>query len=160
MRYYPKEIRKQLRRVVNNFHINLLDVRHMNNSDVFQSDLRQVFNFLKRDSDKDALMSYLAEHKQEYDGLSWETVDMIGQLGRFDLSRFRRQEGGGDQKMCKAIDDLVNDAIEEGRKRERAKMEEEQQHFMKQVLNKLQKSHFSKVQLEEVEEIMLSVGCR
>ena len=160
VRHYPKEIRQQLRMVVNNFHINLLDVRHMNNPDVFQSDLRQVFNFLKRDSDKDALMAYLEEHKQEYDHLSWETVDMIGQLSKFDVSKFQRQdeEEGGKHKMCKAIDDLMNDAMEEGRKRERAKMEEEQKYFKRQILNKLHKSHFSKDQIEKVEEIMLSVG--
>ncbi len=126
MQGYPREIRKQLKKFVNNYHINLIDVRHMENPDVFQTDLKQVINFIKRDADKQELQSYLAEHRKEYETLTSETFDVLEQLSNFDFQGIKKEitEKGGNYNMCKAMEEMMADAREEGRQEMCKAMEE------------------------------------
>ncbi|MBO5210190.1 MAG: Rpn family recombination-promoting nuclease/putative transposase [Lachnospiraceae bacterium] len=126
MQYYPLEIQQCFKNFVNNYHINLLDVRHMENTDVFRTDLKQVFNFIKRDANKKELQEYLAEHRLEYESLTSETFDVIEKLSNFDFGGFRREsvETGGNYSMCRAMEEMLEDAREEGRQEMCKAMEE------------------------------------
>ena len=126
MQSYPPEIQKHLGKFINNYHINLIDVRHMENPDVFRTDLKQVFNFIKRDTNKKELQEYLANHRAEYESLTSETFEVIEKLSNFDFSGFRKEsvETGGNYSMCRAMEEMLEDAREEVRQEMCRAMEE------------------------------------
>lgn len=57
------EIWENIALFFNEFHINLLDIHTLESSDIFQTDLREIFGFLKRQGDKDKLRKYVEENE-------------------------------------------------------------------------------------------------
>lgn len=49
------DIPEELKEYVNNYRIHLLEVKKMENTDVFQTDLKQVFDFIRCAGDKQKL---------------------------------------------------------------------------------------------------------
>ena len=98
----------------------------MENPDVFRTDLKQVFNFIKRDTNKKELQEYLANHRAEYESLTSETFEVIEKLSNFDFSGFRKEsvETGGNYSMCRAMEEMLEDAREEVRQEMCKAMEE------------------------------------
>lgn len=87
----------------------------MENMNIFRSDLKQVFNFIKRDSNKEELYKYLREHQEEYENLSEETFDIIGRLSNFDTNKLHKKSGKTEKSynMCKALEDMMEEARQE-----------------------------------------------
>lgn len=55
----PEEIREKIKMYCNDFRIHLLDVNKMENIERYATDLREVFGFLIRQNDKNALKEYV-----------------------------------------------------------------------------------------------------
>ncbi|MBQ6807146.1 MAG: Rpn family recombination-promoting nuclease/putative transposase [Lachnospiraceae bacterium] len=123
---YPPEVQKQLKKFVNNYHINLIDIRHMENPNIFRTDLRQVFNFIKRDANKKELQEYMTQHRAEYEALTSETFEVIEKLSNIDFSGFHKEstQTGGNYSMCRAMEEMLEDAREEARQEMCRAMEE------------------------------------
>lgn len=106
-----------LRPYVNNYHLNLFDYHDYENFEGFQSELRIVFEFLRYAKDKNALRKIVAEHSENYYNVSNETYQMIAvltnstELLKCD-EKYENEEGGWN--MCKALEDIRLEGIEEG----------------------------------------------
>lgn len=107
---------KGLKNMIPNYTINLVDICRMKQTDMFKSDLKQVFDFIRFSSDKNKLLNLMKTDKN-FSHVKCDALDVInaytniGSLAQEE--EYQVEEGVVD--MCKAIQDLVNDSIEEGR---------------------------------------------
>ena len=103
----------ELLKYINNYSVNIFDYHNYDNFDMFASELRQVFSFLKYSEDKEKLQKYIAENSADFYNISDESVELMAVLTNsekiLDVDRFRNEEGGID--MCKALEDIRQEGI-------------------------------------------------
>ena len=105
-----------LKKYLPNYHINLVDVRRLENLESFQSDLQIVFGMLQCSQDKYAMRTYIANHKEYFQKLDLETYHALGaflnfrQLMEINVKQKEREE----LDMCKALEDIYNDGVQAG----------------------------------------------
>ena len=101
------------------FRSNLVDVRRLKNLESFQSDLQIIFGMLQCSQDKYALRTYLANHKDYFQKLDLETYHALGaflnsrQLMEINVEKEEKEE----LDMCKALEDIYNDGVQDGMER-------------------------------------------
>ena len=108
-----------IRKMIADYPMNLLEVRSFKNLDWFHSDIRQVFGFLKYAQDKTLLKNFMEENQKEFHTMDKDAYDLIGIMSNtkeFDSLKPTVSKKGGKYDMCKAIDDMIQDGREEGRK--------------------------------------------
>lgn len=113
--HIPKEIKKY----INNYKINIFEARH-DDVDCFQTEIRQCFQFLQYESDRERLRQLL-ERDRVYQRLSEDTFEMLSILsGEKNLMINKGQYGsegkGGGYNMCKAFDDMRLEGKREGKR--------------------------------------------
>lgn len=106
-----------LRQYVENYHIHLFDYHDYENFDMFHTELRQVFTFLKHATNRNSLQKLIAEHPKDYYNVSKETCELIAALTQSEIfqntQRFRNEVVGG-INMYKGLEELKLEGIEEG----------------------------------------------
>ncbi len=109
------EVKDMLISSCNDYRANILCVHELESSDMFVTDLREVFGFLMRQKDKKKLRQYVRTneyfHHMRKD--AYNVIVVLSGIGDLRIKIEDRQTGGG-VDMCKAIDDLMKDAMEEG----------------------------------------------
>lgn len=117
----PLQIKERLLPLKNDFHVNLFDIHTMVTSDIFKTDLREVFGFLKRQEDKEALRRYV-EQNERFRHLPEDAYDVLSIYSRSRELEIYKEEyeikEGFD--MCRAIHDMIEDGRIEGRAEGRA----------------------------------------
>lgn len=107
---YPQELRE----MVEDYHIHLLEVRKYQKLDDFHTDLQYVFGFLLNEESMDGLSAYVQKHKEVFENLSEDAFDMISVMSHSEkLSEYKQlylQEDGG-TNMCKAIEDMIEKEV-------------------------------------------------
>jgi len=106
----------EVKNLIHNYPINLLQVRQFGSAERFQTDLRAVFGFLQNARTKEKLKNFIHKHQQDFEELSEDAYDVIVQLtDTNDLIKYKdkhKKEGGYD--MCKAIDEMIEDGRNQG----------------------------------------------
>lgn len=109
------DIPEEMRGLIGNYRINLLEVRKINPA-VFKTDLKQVFNFVRNAEDKvklkELVQSDPAYLKMEED--AYETVAAFTGTEEFAVAKQQYMEGGK-VNMCRAIKEMLEDSRMEGR---------------------------------------------
>lgn len=102
--------------MVQDYSLNLLEIRKYPYLERFQTDIRYVFGFLQNAEDKEKLIAYMRENSETFSKLDEEAYDLIAVMSKTSqlkqLKKICRNEGGTD--MCKAIDDMIEDGKKEG----------------------------------------------
>ncbi|MCI6005968.1 MAG: transposase [Blautia sp.] len=109
----------ELRELVADYPIHVLEVRRYRNIHYFHTDLQLVFGFLQNAENKENLREYVSQHRQEFENLPQDTYDMIeimSDSGKLQTLKQKYQTHGGEINMCKAIDDMIEDGRKEGHK--------------------------------------------
>ena len=110
------DVPEELRDVVSDYKINVIDIREFENTDVFQTDLKQVFDFIRYSTDKKKLLD-LVKNDAYYQAMDEDAFDVITQYTNSKelVQKKDYTIEGGKNDMCKAIQDLMADSKEEGR---------------------------------------------
>ncbi len=109
---YPEGLDERILHYANEYKVNLISPAQMTDEqlDVFRSDLKAVLKFIKHSKDKQELAN-LVNNNQDYkslDRLAAQTISVCsGQNFNFPIGEERID-------VCKAIDDMVTDARNEG----------------------------------------------
>ena len=109
---YPEGLDESILKYATDYKMNLISPAQMTDQqlDVFQSDVKAVFKFIKHSKDKTELAN-LVNNNQEYkslDRLAAQTISVCsGQDFNFPVGEERID-------VCKAIDDMIIDARNEG----------------------------------------------
>ena len=105
-----------LKSMISDYKINVIDIRQFEHTEVFKTDVKQVFDFIKYADDKDKLLA-LVEGDEYYRKMDDEAFDVVTKYTNSkELVQVKEYSaGGGKRDMCKAIRDLMDDSREEGR---------------------------------------------
>lgn len=118
-------IPESLKAVISDYRINLIEVRKMEDTSVFKTDIRQVFDFIRCSEDEKKLRE-LIENNEEYQNMEEDAFDVAVQYTNAEeLIRMRdycRKEGKVD--MCEALTKMLADEREVGIETGRAEGEE------------------------------------
>ncbi len=113
-----KNLPEEIKTFINHYPIHVLDVRRFTNEECFKTDIREVFGFIRRSSDKKAVEQYLKEREKQFENIDEDAYDLIAamtdtkQLQQVK-DKYRREEGG--INMCKGLLDWVEESKLEGK---------------------------------------------
>ncbi|MBP3701028.1 MAG: hypothetical protein J6I64_04000 [Lachnospiraceae bacterium] len=112
----------KLRRYVNEYNMHLVDVRNLQDTERFRTDLKLVFDCIRFSKEKEKFYQYVIDNPA-FSQLDEDTFDVIARytnvLKREEVSMESKQKGGK-INMCKAMEDLIADGRAEGRAEGRA----------------------------------------
>jgi len=123
------DIPEKMKQFIPNYRLNLVDIRSLADTTVFQTDVKQVFDFIRYSKKKDALEK-LIETDPYYKNMKDDAYDMVSFYTSADMLIAKKKEykEGAGYNMCKALDDIYEAGREEERKHteeERKRTEEE-----------------------------------
>lgn len=110
-----KDIPPEVLKWVGNYTVNLINIRQMKDMDIFNTDLKQVFNFIKYSEDKIQLRR-LVEGDPAYRKLEPEAYDVAVAFTRARKLAVVKDAyvQGGRVDMCKALTEMLQDERAEG----------------------------------------------
>lgn len=110
------DIPQELRGFVNNYQMHLLEVRKLQNTDIFCTDLKQIFDFIRCSEDRNELRK-LVQGDSAYQNMDEDAYDMA--VAYTDASELIAVKGfhrkDGKVNMCKALTELIEEGRAEGR---------------------------------------------
>ena len=111
-----RDIPEELQAYVNNYPIHVIEVRKFKDTDVFRTDLKQIFDFIRFSRDRDKLIALVQSDLsyQEMDEAAYDMMaEYVNEEGLIEMKKYQ----GKDRKinMCKALEDMRTESREEGR---------------------------------------------
>lgn len=116
----------ELKGMVSNYGIRVIDVRRFSDTGVFKTDVRQVFDFIRCSEDAKALQR-LVENDAYYKNMDEDAYEVVNYYGNMPELVEMKDYYGEDGKinMCKAIMDWMEESRKEGKKEGREEGREE-----------------------------------
>ena len=112
-------IPQSLRKLINNYRINLVEVRKFKDTSVFHTDLKQVFDFIRCSDDKTKLQE-LVENDPAYTEMEEDAFELVAAFtDSEELMSIKKFRGKGEKyDMCKGLKDWIEEekaaGIEQG----------------------------------------------
>ena len=114
------DLPEEMRRVVADYPIHVVDMRRFKDSEKLQTDARLLFGVLQRQGSESEMQAYRKENAYAFKNVSEDTYEAIGALTHseqfLELKETSKNEKGG-YNMCKAFDDMEKSAERRGEKR-------------------------------------------
>lgn len=111
------DIPDRLKGKISNYQIYVIEVRKLANTDVFKTDVKQVFDFIRFSKDKEKLKE-LVTTDQSYALLEEDAFDMVlaytGEDKMFKIKKNHKK--GGKVGMCQGLREWMEDERMEGKK--------------------------------------------
>lgn len=113
---YGESATEEMKRLVPEFPLHILDLNEDNDYSGFRTPLRTVFELYARRADKGRFLDYVKAH-EECRHLDAETYEILGELiGVAKLRKLRDKTGEEEERdMWKAVEDLIEEGRIEGR---------------------------------------------
>lgn len=110
-----REIPNSLRGMTPNYGINVIEIRKLEHTEIFQTDVRQVFDFIRCTEDKNRLRE-LVENDEYYQNMDEEAFDVVVMYTNLRELVHAKDYRGKDGKvdMCTAIREMMEDSRQEG----------------------------------------------
>ena len=109
------DIPESLQKMTPDYKIHVIEIRKLEHTEVFQTDVRQVFDFIRCSEDKAALQK-LVESDAYYRDMEEDAYDVVAMYTNskelVQAKNYRREDGKID--MCRAITELIEDGRAEG----------------------------------------------
>ncbi len=117
------DIPERLREKVSNYQIHVIEVRKLASTEMFKTDVKQVFDFIRFSNDKEKLKELITTD-QSYVFLEEDACDMVlayaGEDKMFKIKEKYRK--GGKVNMCQGLREWMEDERNEGKIEERERM--------------------------------------
>ena len=110
------DIPESLKKLIQNYNIIVVDIRRLKDTNVFKTDVRQVFDFIRCAEDWNALFELVNgdSYYQKMDEEAYEVISKYANLNEVvKMDEYKREDGGVD--VCKGIQDLMENSRQEGR---------------------------------------------
>ena len=111
---------ESLKDMTPDYKINVIEIRKFEQTEVFQTDVKQVFDFIRLSEDKEALLK-LIENDDSYKHMEEDAFEVIASYTnsielRKQMEEMNREEfkEGERKDMCRAIRELMEDSREAG----------------------------------------------
>lgn len=112
-----ESLSENIKGILNNYKIQVLEVSAFQDIDLFETDLREVFGFIQRSGDMVAEQKFTNENEERFKALDEDAFDVIVSItGASELEKVKEQfrEEGGKINMCEAIRGMIEQGREEG----------------------------------------------
>lgn len=106
-----------LKEKISNYQIHIIEVRKLKDTSMFQTDVKQVFDFIRFSRDKQKIQELLGRDKA-YQLLDEEVYDMVAAYVGEEEAMFKRKEKykeGGKVNMCQGLREWLADERAEGK---------------------------------------------
>ena len=112
-----------LKEKISNYRIHVVEVRKLEETAVFRTDVKQVFDFIRFSKDKRKLKELVTED-EAYGFLDEEAYDMVlAYVGEEEMFKIKeKHKKGGKVNMCQGLREWMEDERAEGRLEERERM--------------------------------------
>lgn len=112
---FSEEEAERIRMFIPQYPLHILDLSSFERTENFTSELKHLFALYKRRNDKDAFYRYINENEQNWNmnDESWLVLSNLTHSKK--LHKLIVQKELEETEMCKALDDLVDDAKAEGK---------------------------------------------
>ena len=110
-----QEIPPQLREYINDYPVHVFEIGKLENTEVFRTDLKQVFDFIRCSKDKDRLRD-LVQKDEAFQNMEEDAYDMaVAYAGAEELLAVKKYRGkDGRINMCKGLADWIADERQQG----------------------------------------------
>ena len=111
------DVPEKLKMFVSDYPIHVIKIREFENTEVFQTDVKQVFDFIRCSGDRKALAE-LIQNDKAYEAMEEDAYEVVTQYVKADeLIQVKDEYRGKDGKvdMCQALKELIEEGREEGR---------------------------------------------
>ena len=110
------DIPEELRSKVADFSVNMIDIRRLEDTSLFQTDVKYVFDFIRCAESKEKLYE-LVSTEPYYQAMDEDAYDIVSMYtNATELVGLKEYEGkDGKKDVCQAIKDLMADSRQEGR---------------------------------------------
>lgn len=117
------DIPEGLKGKISNYEIHVIEVRKLEDTSVFKTDVKQVFDFIRYSDDKKKLAELL-EKDEAYRYIEEDAYDMVAAYaGEEEMFKWKeKNKKGGKVNMCKGLRDWIADERAEGKAEERERM--------------------------------------
>lgn len=138
------DIDDEMKEFVSNYKLNLYDCHEHDTFDEYHTGLRQLFEVIRYNKDKEQLKRVIEKNKEAYSSIDSETRELLDVMANVKIPKEDKTMENGKERynMCKAFEDY----------RLEGKMEGIQEHLIQLVCKKLQKNKTAEVIAEELEE--------
>lgn len=112
---------ESLRKKVSNYQLHVVEVRKLKDTSMFQTDVKQVFDFIRFSNDKKKLRELVSENAA-YQMFAEDAYDMVAAyVGAEEMFKWKeKHKKGGKVNMCKGLREWLADERTEGRAEGRA----------------------------------------
>ena len=143
------EIDDDMKKYVTNYKLNLYDCHEHDTFDEYHTGLRQLFEVIRYNKDKEQLKKVIQAGGEAYSNIDSDTREIIDVMTGVRISKENKTTENGKERynMIKAIEDMIEDGRTEG------KME----HLIQLVCKKLRKNKPAAVIAEELEEELTQI---
>jgi len=109
------DIPDEFRAYISDYRIHVFEVAKMDNTDVFKTDLKQIFDFIRYSSDKHKLRE-LVQNDSAYRSMDEDAYDMaVAYTNATELIAVKKYHGkDGKINMCEALTEMLADERQEG----------------------------------------------
>ena len=111
------DVPEKIKAFVSDYSIHIVKIREFENTDVFRTDVKQVFDFIRCSGDRKELAE-LVQNDKAYQTMEEDAYDVVTQYVKADeLIQVKDEYRGKDGKvnMCQALKELIEEGREEGR---------------------------------------------
>lgn len=109
-----QDVPESIQKLVENYHIHIVDIRRIEDTAVFKTDVKQVFDFLKCTEDMQALLD-LVEKEVYYKSMDIDAYEVVKSYANIsNVIQVEKYKGKEGIDVCKAIQDLMADSREKG----------------------------------------------
>ncbi|MBR6664970.1 MAG: transposase [Lachnospiraceae bacterium] len=111
------DVPEKLKRFVSDYPIHVVKIREFENTDVFKTDVKQVFDFIRCSGDRRTLAE-LVQNDKNFQSMEEDAYEVVTQYVKADeLIQVKDEYRGKDGKinMCQALKELIEEGREEGR---------------------------------------------
>lgn len=99
---------------VSDYHLNLIVPKEIKDFSMFQTEMGRVLEFINASEDIEKMKKILEKNEQCYLHMDIDSARMIEEFGNTKIG-IDRYEGEEEINMCKAIDGMIQEAVEENR---------------------------------------------
>lgn len=103
---------EKILKYVNDYRVNIIQPRNIDDLSGFTTDLGLILEFFKNAENKTQMREYLDNNREALSGLEEDAVELLTVCGNVNIENAETDEGGN-VNMCKAIDDMIQDAVDE-----------------------------------------------
>lgn len=106
-----------LKKYISNYRINLIDAGNVKELERFHTDLQEIFGMLQCRQDKEKLLHYVKSKEQYFRHVDEETYQVLREFLHSETilkQAFEKEKREEQVDMCKALEDLYQDGIEQG----------------------------------------------